>query len=67
MSDKTRLYVATDNVTKEPVALIRAGNASQAHRHLAQKKFTVAYAEQADIVKAVKAGIEEETAATADE
>jgi hypothetical protein len=57
----SRLYIAIDNETKEPIGLVRATSPSQAARHVAQKRFTVRYAEQEDIFKAAKAGIDIET------
>lgn len=60
----SRLYVAIDNETKLPIALVEAANPSQASRHIAAKKFTVKYADQRDVHAAAKAGIEIETAKT---
>lgn len=57
----TRLYIVHD-ADNNPVALVRAISVAAASRYIAQKKFTVSYAEQEDMFRAVKAGLEEESA-----
>jgi hypothetical protein len=67
MSDKkpaaTRLYIVLDNVDSKPVALIDATSVAQARSHFSRRAHSVKYAEQSDIMTAVKAGIEVEKAA----
>lgn len=55
-----RLYIALDKETGDPVALIKTVSAAKAHRYIARKKFNVRYAEQEDMLKAGKAGLEVE-------
>lgn len=62
MSQSKRVYVIKDSKTNEPVALINASNSAQADRHFMSKKFTTEYAEQNDMFKAAKAGVEIENA-----
>jgi hypothetical protein len=66
MSDKksasTRYYIVRDNSTGAPVALIDAASCAQARSHFSKRAHTVQYAEQPDLVEAVKAGIEPEKA-----
>jgi len=52
----TRLYVVADTQGKA-VALIEAPNAAQAARHFLSKNYTVKYAEQLDVLKAVESGL----------
>lgn len=64
---KTRYYVvvqknAEDSSEGEPVALIDAGNASQAARHFVEKNFAVRFAEQPDVFAAACKGIKPEKA-----
>lgn len=58
----TRLYVALDKTTARPVALIEATSAAQARSHLSRRTFDVRYAEQIDVLTAVKLSIEPEKA-----
>ena len=60
-TEKNRLYIIRDSDAK-PVALIRAQNISGAGRMFLERSFTVAYAEQDDILAAAKAGIEPQAA-----
>lgn len=67
----TRLYVVRDLTAQvgdgeqSPiVALVRGTGVPQVTRHMADKSFSVKYAEQGDIIAAVKAGVEEEFAGT---
>jgi hypothetical protein len=60
----TRMYIVSE--ADKPIALVTASNAAAALRHVVQPKFTVEYAEQADIIAACKAGIEPETASGED-
>jgi hypothetical protein len=58
-----RIYMVTDRTTHQPVALIKASNPAQAARFHHEKCFSVDYADQLDMFKAVKAdlAIEEAT------
>lgn len=56
----TRVYVVIDRESGDPVALVDCGNAAQADRHFMGRKYETRYAEQADMYKAAKAGIEVE-------
>lgn len=58
----TRLYIVRDNIDNKPVALIDATSVAQARSHFSRRAHSVGYAEQADMVDAIKAGIEPEKA-----
>ena len=62
----TRLYIVEDVITMAPIALVRATGVVQAERYIVNKKFDVRYAEQSDLIRAVKAGLEEESALETD-
>lgn len=63
----TRHYIVRDKETNKPLALIDATSVAQARSHMSQKMHVVAYAEQKDMMEAVKAGIESEKAGPAEE
>ena len=56
------MYVAIDNKTKQPIAVITAANAAAARSHLARKTFDVKYADQQSLFAAFKANIVPEIA-----
>ncbi len=58
----TRHYIVRDKITMTPVALIEASSVAQARSHFAHSRHTVEYAEQLDLMSAIKAGIEPEKA-----
>lgn len=62
MAKTTRHYIVRDKTTGAPVALIEAANVGQARSHFSHRSHIVAYAEQKDVMQAVKAGIESEVA-----
>lgn len=62
----TRHYIVRSKETGEPVAVIDATSAAAARSHFIGRTYTVAYAEQNDVMAAIKAGIEPEKAATDD-
>lgn len=62
----TRLYLAVDIPSGETVALIDAPNKQRALAHMARKTFHVKYAEQSDVVAAIKAGIQPEAISAAE-
>lgn len=55
-----RMYVAIDNKTQKPVALVKAQNVQQSYSHMARKTFTVRHASQDDVMAAVLAGVKPE-------
>jgi hypothetical protein len=62
----TRLYIVNDVDSGNPIALVRATSVVKAERYITAKKFDVKYAEQTDVVRATKAGLEEESVAESD-
>lgn len=71
--DNTRLYIVRDKIAEVAegqsapiVALVRGINVNQVTRHMAEKSFSVEYAEQGALIAAVKAGVEEESAIETD-
>lgn len=58
----TRHYIVRDKANKAPVALIEASSVAQARSHFAHSRHTVEYAEQLDLMAAIKAGIDPEKA-----
>lgn len=58
----TRHYIVRSKETGDPVALIDATSVAAARSHFVGRTYTVAYAEQKDMMLAIKAGIEPETA-----
>lgn len=60
-----RLYIVTDNDTKTE-RLIDAGNPAQARLHATKTRFTTKLADQRDVARLVKAGVEVEECKTDD-
>jgi len=58
----TRHYIVRSKETGDPIALIDAVSVAAARSHFVSRPYTVAYAEQGDVVAAIKAGIEPEKA-----
>lgn len=61
-SKAIRMYVAINNATGKPIALVRAANVHQSYSHMARKTFTVRHASQEDVMNAVLAGVKPEDA-----
>jgi hypothetical protein len=57
-----RMYVAINNATGKPIALVNAANVHQSYSHMARKTFTVRHASQQDVMNAVLAGVKPEDA-----
>lgn len=63
----TRHYIARDKSTGKPIAIIEAASVAQARSHLSKRSHDVVYADQVDLMDAIKAGIEPEKAGDAAE
>jgi hypothetical protein len=64
-TNSTRHYIVRSKDTGDPIALIDAPSVAAARSHFVSRTYTVAYAEQKDVMQAVKAGIEPEKAGDA--
>lgn len=62
----TRIYIARAKAEGVPPRLIDAPNAAQAARHIVRTSISIDVATQQDIVAAMKAGIEVESAGGAE-
>lgn len=58
----TRHYIVRSKETGDPIALIDAVSVASARSHFVSRTYTVAYAEQKDVMEAMKAGIEPQKA-----